>query len=262
MSANDPWNGYRGAVSLTFDDGTQNQLDKAIPPLDDRGIKAGFYLNPRGENWRENAQPWIAVAKNGHEIGNHTVTHPCPNNLLARHGGHEDMSLDDMESEILEARKRLLHIAPHQKEWTFAYPCYATHVGRGKTRQSFEPLIARHFLAGREGGEYGIANRPAWVDLAAVAGLDTQRMSGFEMIGLVEKLASDGDWVVLVFHEINGAYLSVGAYDYCMLLDYLKRKEKEIWTAPMVEVARRVAAFQAQQAPADPAAHSKARSKA
>jgi hypothetical protein len=246
MRTQNPWDGRCGAVSLTFDDGTQNQLEKAVPPLNEHGLHASFYINPRGEQWRSNAGPWSAVASAGHEIGNHTLNHPCPNMLLARHGGHEDMSLDDMESKILTAHQRLQQIAPHQKEWTFAYPCYVTDVGRGARRQSFAPIIARHFLAGRVGGEYGFGNFPLWVDLAAVAGLATDRMSGYEMIGLVEKLTYDGCWVVLVFHEIDGARLTVGSHDFCMLLGYLKRKEREIWTAPMVEAARAVSAFQRQ----------------
>ena len=30
---------FQGAVSLTFDDGTLNQLQNAVPPLNDLGIK-------------------------------------------------------------------------------------------------------------------------------------------------------------------------------------------------------------------------------
>ncbi len=40
----------RGAVSLTFDDGLHSQLEVAVPLLTDRGLRATFYLNPRGRN--------------------------------------------------------------------------------------------------------------------------------------------------------------------------------------------------------------------
>ena len=50
-----------------------------------------------------------------------------------------------------------------------------------------------------------------------------------------------GGWAVLVFHDIDGSRLTVGRYDFDMLLDYLKRKAGEIWTAPMAEVAARIA---------------------
>ena len=64
------------------------------------------------------------------------------------------------------------------------------------------------------------------------------------MIGLVEELTARGQWVVLVFHEIDGRRLTVGSYDYHMLLDYLVRKREVIWTAPLGAVAAHIANFQ------------------
>ena len=237
------WGPYQGAVSLTFDDGTQNQLDKAVPALDEYGLKGTFYLAPRGEDWRARLAPWREVAAAGHEIGNHTRSHICPNNIRGRRGGLEDLTVADVEADILLAQGRLSELVPHQREWSFAYPCYATHVGRGLTRQSYVPVVARHFIAGRAGGEYGFGNNPLVADLAAVAGLAVERMSGFEMIGLVEELTARGQWAILVFHEIGGQRLTVGDYDYRMLLQHLRRRREAIWTAPVADVARRILDF-------------------
>jgi len=234
------WSPYQGAVSLTFDDGTQNQLDKAVPALDEAGLRGTFYLVPRGEDWRERLAPWRDAAAAGHEIGNHTLSHTCPNNIGGRRGGLEDMTLDQVEADILGAQERLRELAPGQSAWSFAYPCYATHVGRGVGRQSYVPVVARHFVAGRVGGEYGFGNNPRVVDLPAAAGLAVERMSGFEMIGLVEELTARGQWVILVFHEIGGRRLTVGDDDYSMLLQHLARRREAIWTAPVAEVARRI----------------------
>jgi len=240
------WAPYDGAVSLTFDDGTQNQLDKAIPALEDHGLRGTFYLNPRGENWLQSLEPWIKVATDGHEIGNHTLSHLCSNNYTGGIDGLEDRTLAEIEADILAAQERLVQLAPHRHEWTFAYPCYGTFVGRGVSRQSYVPVIARRFLAGRAGGEYGFGNLPQAVDLASVWGLGVERMSGFEMIGLVEELTSQGQWVILVFHEIDGQRLTVGSYDYRMLLRYLQRRRETIWTAPVAEVAHKIAASRSE----------------
>lgn len=244
MDLKEFWSPYVGAVSLTFDDGRESQLQKAIPAMNRLGIRGTFYILPTGETWREDLRAWREVAKAGHEIGNHTLSHICSNNFSGGRGGLEDMSLAEIEADILAAQERLVYIAPHQKEWTFCYPCYQTYVGRGASRQSYVPVIARHFLAGRAGGEYGFANHPATVDLSCVWGLPTDRMSGFEMIGLVEELTAKGRWVVLVFHDIDGSRLTVGSHDFLMLLDYLHRRRNEIWTAPVVEVARKIADYQ------------------
>ena len=63
------WAPYVGAVSLSFDDGIASQLAKAIPEMDQREIKGTFYLCPRGHTWREDLDPWLQVARSGHEIG-------------------------------------------------------------------------------------------------------------------------------------------------------------------------------------------------
>jgi len=238
----DFWKPHTGAVSLTFDDGRASQLERAVPMLDEAGLRGTFYLCPRGEDWRQQLRPWADVARRGHELGNHSVSHTCTNNLWGGRGGLEDKTLQDVEADILAAQERLSQLAPHQRHWTFAYPCYNTDVGEGASRQSYVPLVARHFLAARGKGEYGFANIPDVVDLALVAGTDVQRKSGFEMIGLVEELTGRGLWVVLVFHEIDGPAQSVNSADFGRLLAYLRRRSKDIWTAPLVEVAERVAA--------------------
>jgi len=248
MDLTDFWSPYVGGVSLTFDDG-QNltcQLDKAIPAMDASEIRGTFYLCPHGDDWIEKCRPWQAVASSGHEIGNHTLSHTCTANFRGR-GGVESKSLDEIETDIVAAQERLVQIAPNQEDWTFCYPCYLSYVGRGTSRQSCVPVVARHFLAARGGGEYGFANHPGGVDLHYVWGLDTALMSGFEMIGLVEELTSQGRWVVLTFHEIEGRRLSVTGHDFEMLIGYLDRNRERILVEPLVDIARRVTGYQSRQ---------------
>src|SRR5258706_2846427 len=120
------WSPYQGAVSLSFDDGTQNQLDLAVPALDEFGLKGSFYLNPGGDYWAARLAAWQAVAANGHELGNHTLTHPCPDTVLGRTGGDDNLTLAEMEHEILGAQERLAQLAPAQTRWTFPFPGYGT----------------------------------------------------------------------------------------------------------------------------------------
>lgn len=247
MNMKEFWSPYCGAVSITFDDGTVNQLEKAIPPMDRLGIKGTFYIHPHGDDWEERLAPWKAVAKNGHEIGNHSLSHSCSSNFLMNFGGLEELTIDKIEQDILIAQNRLNEIAPHQKDWTFGYPCSNTFVGRGIHRQSYVPVIAKHFLAGRSSGEYGFGNPPGIVDLSCVWGISTERMSGYEMIGLVEELIHRGLWVILIFHEIDGERLTNGSYDFKMLLNYLHRKQESIWTAPVVEVAKKIVSNRSQE---------------
>ena len=71
--------GKKMALSLSFDDARPSQIDKGMPLLDKYGVKATFYLvlyhmEQRIEGWRQ-------AVENGHEMGNHTLSHPCTGNF-------------------------------------------------------------------------------------------------------------------------------------------------------------------------------------
>lgn len=235
--------GYRAAVSLTFDDGTANQLERAAPLLDEFGLRGTFYLHARDRLMEEYSSDWRAVADAGHEIGNHTRSHPCPNVIHGRRGGVEDMTLEQIEADILAAQERLETLAPHQNAWTFAYPCGATYVGAGLSQVSYVPVVARHFLAARAQGEYGFCNHPDTMDSAALFGQRVDRMSGYEMIGLVQAAIDAGQWAILCFHDISGSRISVEEDEFRRLLVFLADRKNEVQIAPLVEVVKDISGF-------------------
>ena len=74
------------ALSFTFDDGIRSQLDVAVPLINELGFKSTFFIPTA---WAEDPQTvipvnlwtatwadWKQVAAAGHEIENHTITHP------------------------------------------------------------------------------------------------------------------------------------------------------------------------------------------
>jgi peptidoglycan/xylan/chitin deacetylase (PgdA/CDA1 family) len=65
-------------VSLTFDDGTQDQYDNARPLLNAHHMKATFYINSGrfGTTGYLSEREVHRLATDGHEIGGHTLTHP------------------------------------------------------------------------------------------------------------------------------------------------------------------------------------------
>lgn len=231
--------GRRGAVSITFDDGTENQLARAVAPLDERGLRGTFYINPRDTVMTDFADDWRAIARRGHEIGNHTLSHPCPASITGGRG-LEDMTLDGMEADVLEADRRLRLIAPEQDAWTFAYPCYATYVGRGPDRQSYVPIVAKHFVAGRAAGEIGFANHPARMDRFALVATPVERLEVEEVLHLIERLSFSGHWLILVFHDIETGVLPVRSDRYLTILDYIATASTEIYVATVGEVIRNV----------------------
>jgi peptidoglycan-N-acetylglucosamine deacetylase len=247
---------YQAAVTLTFDDGLPSQLERAVPILDQTGLHGTFYLNPRGKeeysgrggSWMETLLPWQPVQARGHEMGNHTVVHPCSLNTdlpWVREHNLIDYTLEMIEAEILEAQRRINAAFPGQKENTFAYPCYESEVGRGKNRASYTPIVAKYFVAGRHRSEVAgnLANDPRRCDLHHLNSWPVERQQGELMIGLVDQAVRLGGWAVFAFHGIHEGHLSVSEGDFSMLVEYLARR-KDIWTAPLVEIGKFVQPLQ------------------
>ena len=66
------WAGFKGAVSYTFDDSNSSQIQH-YPELQALGVPCTFYLwtaRPDSSN-----PVWGTALKDGHEIGNHSMTH-------------------------------------------------------------------------------------------------------------------------------------------------------------------------------------------
>ncbi len=227
---------YEGAVSLTFDDALPSQLKKAIPMMDERGLRGTFYVSLRGEDWRKAMEPWRAVHDAGHEIGNHSLSHTCSLGFQDDPGGHglERMTLADIEADVMAAEGRLAELFPRESR-SYCYPCYQTHVGEGLDRQSYVPVIAKHFVAGRGIGE--VPNHSLTCDLHCLWSWDVSRMTGANLVGLAEQCASRGRWGLLVFHGIDSGHLPVSSVDFVELCAHLERHSNRIWTAPVAEVA-------------------------
>jgi peptidoglycan/xylan/chitin deacetylase (PgdA/CDA1 family) len=84
-----PWNNHPAAVSLTFDDSRPVHLDVAVPELNKRHLHATFFLvvskTTRLDDWRK-------VQAQGHEIGNHSVSHEHAGDLTKE---TEELQVED-----------------------------------------------------------------------------------------------------------------------------------------------------------------------
>ncbi len=133
-------NGRRVAVSLSFDDGRASQVDGGTALLDRYGVKATFYVVPSAVE--KKLEGWKRAAAGGHEIGNHSLNHPCSGNFAWSRGkALEDYTLDQMRRELTDANRRITELLGVTPE-SFAYPCGQTFVGRGVGTQSYVPVVA------------------------------------------------------------------------------------------------------------------------
>ncbi|MCC6453731.1 MAG: polysaccharide deacetylase family protein [Caldilineaceae bacterium] len=227
------------AISLTFDDGMRSQRETGVPLLNQYGVRGTFYVNPK-DDYAAMLEGWRAAAEAGHEIGNHTVNHPCSKNFpfISEFGRRslEEMNFADIAWEIDETNRRLGEVLPQRGPVSFAYPCYQPFVGRGAKRQSYVPVVLERCVAGRGRGEQ--SNDPRYCDLGYLWSWPCERAIGQTLIGIVEQAAVQGRWAILTFHGIQEGHLSVAEGDLAELCAHLQRSASHIWAAPVAEVAQ------------------------
>jgi len=196
-----PWpGGAKAAVSLSFDDGRASQLERGLPILDRYGVRGTFYVTPFALEQR--LDDWRDACASGHEIANHTASHPCSGNFGFAHGNAlEDYTLERLDDDIADASERIEEMVGAAPE-TFAYPCGQTFVGRGEGVKSYVPLIARRFVAGRTAFNE-THNLPHYCDLAQVWSRDADDASPERVREFVNAALATGGWLILMSHDVG-----------------------------------------------------------
>jgi len=188
------------ALSLTFDDARFSQIDTGIPLLDKYGVKATFYISPG--SMLQRSDKWRMAVINGHDIGNHSLFHPCSGNFAwSRNRALEDYTLQKMKNE-LDSASTLINETLGIRPLSFAYPCGQTFIGRGINVQSYVPLISFMFESGR-GWLNEAPNDPLFCDLAQLNGAELDGKSFEQVLKLVETAKANGYWLILAGHEMN-----------------------------------------------------------
>ena len=226
-------NGRRGAVSLTYDDGLDSQLDIAVPALDALGLKATFFLTMT--NIRHRLADWAALPASGHELANHTISHPCDLQRFT--------PTRFMKQQIEPMEQWLASTDPHHDHPVFAYPCDVTNLGPGSANNQahrYARLLHAAGIAAARTSE-GEPNNPASLRerayrLQALAiGYDAPDLA--TVTNYLEVAARRGHWAILVFHEITTGVPSEGGVAQ-LLHDAILRhvSSSPLWAAPMGEV--------------------------
>jgi len=232
--------GARAALSLSFDDARVSQVDTGMALLDRHGVKATFYLVPSSVERRLDA--WKRAAANGHEIANHSLTHPCSGNFpFARAKALEDYTLDRIRHELADANTRLQELLGVTPE-SFAYPCGQSFVGRGTRTQSYVPIAAELFVTAR-GWLDEAPNDPAYVDFAQITGIESDGKDFDQVLPILENARAAGAWLVLAGHDIGtGGPQTTRLAMLDALCAYAMNSSNGIWIAPVGTVARYVRA--------------------
>jgi peptidoglycan/xylan/chitin deacetylase (PgdA/CDA1 family) len=226
-----PWNNHQAALSLTFDDSRAVHLDVVAPELNKRHLRATFFLiiskTTRLEDWHK-------LQSQGHEIGNHSVTH--------EHAA--DLNKADEELQVEDAKK-FLDSNFKSDIITFAYPY--TEVSPGLLY-----WVRRYDFAARGGRGDGTLVyiksdvQPDWYNLPSQPSYTKYDAATYR--GWIDKDVSLKSWTILQIHGIGDAstgFEPIPSNTFIEFLDYVKAMEpRGLWVAPFGEVA---AYFRAQK---------------
>jgi peptidoglycan/xylan/chitin deacetylase (PgdA/CDA1 family) len=233
------WNKKSCAVCLTYDDALNAHLDHVVPLLDSLDFRATFYLPGFSPPFRERSAEWKTAAAKGNELGNHTLFHPCEGKSPGREWVKPGYDLTEytvlrMTDEI-DMANVLLHVTDGKMKRTFAYPCGDVEAGDS----SYVDHVRKTFVAAR--GVQGKMQRIDEIDLFDVGAVMISGQSGDELIALVKQAMEKNALLVFLFHGVGGGHsLNVSLEAHSRLLHYLKQNERDIWVAPLADIAETI----------------------
>ena len=238
--------GKKAAIVLTYDDGLSSQLDVAIPQLTKAKLTGTFFLT--GGVTEDDMLRWRDAAKNGQELANHTLYHPCSKNMYENSPQYyaENYDVNSTLKEISMMNKILFGI-DGKRSRVYAYPCSESLAGG----VDYTPALKASGLVKycRVGGDINsIVTDFQALDLYKVQSWGViEKPDGKGLIRFVDAALEKGGMGVFMFHGVGGDYLDISAPAHQELLQYLSKHRNEIWVATFQEVMDYVAARQKEK---------------
>lgn len=227
------WMGKKCAVVLTYDDAIPQQLENAVPVLDSLHLKATFYLTAYFAKSRLN--DWRKVAARGHELGNHTLYHPCTGGT-GRGWVRPDYDLRNYTVQRMMDEIRMTNVflqaLDGKTERTFAFTCGDMKIGD----TAFLDSVKNDFVAAR-----AVRDEMHPIGQVNLYNVDCYMVNSYtatQMIEWVKKAGETHSLLVILFHGVGGGNaLNVSVSEHSKFLHYLKANEKNIWITTMLQAA-------------------------
>jgi peptidoglycan/xylan/chitin deacetylase (PgdA/CDA1 family) len=226
-----PWNDHTAAVSLTFDDARPVHLDVVVPELNKRHLNATFFVIisklTRLDDWRR-------VQAQGHEIGNHSVTHEHPAEL---NRASEELEVEDAKKFLDSNFKSAITI--------FAYPYAELSPGLLFWVKKYD-FAARGWQGEGESVYVAADTEPDWYNLPSQTAYTKYNAAVYR--SWIDKAFAKHAWTIFQIHGIGDpstGFEPIPTDTFLSLLDYLKAEQSRgMWVAPFGTVA---AYFRAQK---------------
>lgn len=236
-------NGAHCAVSLTYDDGIASHFEDVGPTLEANGLRGTFNITIARASVMEHAAEWRAMAARGHELGNHSLFHPCRSTAeqpLAWVGPYNLVDYDERRlREELQAASFALNLLDGRTERTYANTCWHTTIGSGAGERPIEPILSELFLAARG----ALTRRPVdleHLDYLRLGSLQADRQRFEDLRAGVEAVLPAGGWIIYTMHGVGAGThnLFIEHDQHRQFVEWLGQNQDRIWTAPMIDVVK------------------------
>jgi sialate O-acetylesterase len=242
--------GQQGAVTLSYDDAIVSHFESVAPQLEKAGLRGTFYISVDRPGFSRHIDRWRRVAAAGHELGNHSLFHPCRKDRPDEHTWlSDDYNLSEYSPDrwIREMRvaNLVLRLVDGKTERTFGNTCCDNSIGPLDDRTCLEELIPKLFVAGR--GEFVRKPiDPAGANLPALGHYGADGRSFEQLRSEIEAAVRQGKWIFYMFHGVGkGTHnLYIEAEEHRKLIAYLSANKDRTWTAPAVDVAKYLRDFE------------------
>lgn len=234
QATSDKGPGGRAIIVLTYDDAIESQLYVAIPQLDSVGLKGTFFLNSimgQTDAFTESKVfGWKKASQNGHELGNHTLFHPCPEKYgWPMEIAIESYTMDKLLKEIQLTTQFLNILEDKNIERAFAFPCNNTIVGGHDYSEKLkEQKLVKYARTGADRTsiiyDFKTLNTmkvPSW--------LVEEGTTLEELINFAKEVKAKGKMGIYQFHGIGSSYFKISATTHRQFLEYLKANQADYW---------------------------------
>ncbi len=250
-----PWQGKKCAVVLTYDDAIDQQLDNAVPILDSLGLKVTFYITAYSSSVQKRLNEWKQLSVRGHELGNHTLFHPC-NGGPGREWVKENNDLRKYSVQRMVNETRMTNLFLQSLDGktrrTFAYTCGDMKIGDS----SFIDPMKKDFVAAR-----AVRNEMHLISEVNLYDVDCYIVNGessAQLIAWAKKAMESHCLLVILFHGVGGGNsLNVSVAAHREFVQFLKQNEKDIMIAPMITVADEIIHWRLRNLPPETTAAAK-----
>jgi len=230
-------NGAKAAIALTYDDGLSSHINTVAPMLKQYKFKATFYPTVSSPSLTYEKDKWKKLAVDGHELGNHTVYHPCQKSKEGMEWVKDEYDLDkytakDIAEEINLANTLLSEIDGNTTR-TFAYPCSHTSAGG----DSYIGIVSSlHPSARVSTGDQNNLKPISEIDLYNVPSWAPDNHGADDIISYIKNIIALGTFSTITFHGIGAEHMTVSIEAHEEVLQFLDANRDEIWVGTFEEI--------------------------